>query len=105
VTSAIQQIQDIEFNGGLAWPEDGSILVYLGCPLDPPPRTRMFGEALVESFAAAEAWLRDQAMRDGASFKPAPPKGRSEPVVQRMFEGRHSWLCLLGLRWRLRADA
>ena len=79
-------MHDIEVNGGLAWPDNGKILVYLGCPLDPPPRERMFGEALVGSFAAAEAWLRSRAEKDyGVSFGP-PQAEPFKPVVQRLFE-------------------
>jgi hypothetical protein len=84
--SAIQQMHDIEVGGGLAWPEEGKILVYLGCPLDPPPRTRMFGEVLVDSFAEAEAWLQERARVDyGVTFRP-PKRGR-RPIVQQLYEG------------------
>jgi hypothetical protein len=83
--SAIQQVHDIEFNGGLTWPEDGRILVYLGCPLDPPPRQRMFGEALVESFAEAEAWLRGQAKHYGATLAPGGTPACTA-IVQRLFD-------------------
>jgi hypothetical protein len=84
--SAVQELHDAEFNGGIAWPEQGKILVYLGCPLDPPPRQRMFGEALVGNFAEAEAWLRK---RRSEAFGEAVENSRSpEPAssaIDRLF--------------------
>jgi hypothetical protein len=85
--SAIQELHDSEVNGGLAWPEQGRILVYLGCPLDPPPHERMLGEALVDSFAEAEDWLRNKSRElCGEAFEPPARNGHAEPVVQRLFE-------------------
>lgn len=80
--SAIQEIHDIEVNGGLAWPEEGKILVYLGCPLDPPPRTRMLGEALVGSFAEAEAWLCEWARERYGSKMPYLPLGQVQGALR-----------------------
>jgi hypothetical protein len=82
--NVIQQLHDIEVNGGISWPEDGKILVYLGCPLDPAPRTRMHGEALVNSFAEAEAWLVKRARQLlGKTFRRR--KTTRESVVQRLY--------------------
>jgi hypothetical protein len=83
--SFIQALHDREFNGGLAWPEDGKILVYLGCPLDPPPRQRMFGEALVASFVEAQEWLRERARHHGETLQQTQ-EASEEPIVQRLFE-------------------
>lgn len=83
--AVIQALHDLEQNGGLAWPEDGKILVYLGCPLDPMPRMRRDGEALVDSFAEAEAWLQRRAKEiHGKRGWSNPEKGES--IVQRLFE-------------------
>jgi hypothetical protein len=83
--SAIQQMHDIEVGGGLAWPEEGKILVYLGCPLD-PVRMREAGEALVDSFEEAEAWLLERASQDYRLGFKRPRKNEGQPVVQRLFE-------------------
>ena len=87
--SAVQDMHDMEVNGGLAWPEGGKILVYLGCPLDPPPRTRMHGEALVGTFEEAEAWLRAWAREHyGETLSPPPTTAPGHPIVQRLFDAR-----------------
>jgi hypothetical protein len=84
--SVIQQMHDLELGGGLAWPEDGKILVYLGCPLD-PIRMREAGEALVGTFGEAEDWLRVKAKeRFGVTFQASRKRG--EAVVQRLYEAR-----------------
>jgi len=80
--SPIQALHDMEINGGLAWPENGRILVYLGCPLD-EARMRERGEALVDSFGAAEAWLKARAADYGETVEPRT--GMGKPVVQRLF--------------------
>jgi hypothetical protein len=76
VSSAIQQLHDLEIQGAIGWPVDGKIIVRLGCPLDNKFET----EALVSSFAEAERWLRTAA-------KVAHQKGaRSKPsVVDELF--------------------
>jgi hypothetical protein len=53
--SAIQQLHDAEIQGAIGWPVDGKIIARLGCPLDDWFET----EALVTSFAEAEAWFRE----------------------------------------------
>ena len=85
LVSAIQALHNSEVNGGLAWPEHSRILVYLGCPLDPPPRQRMFGEALVASFAEAEEWLRERARHHGETLQQSR-EASEESIVQRLFE-------------------
>ena len=60
--SLIQRLHDSEINGGIAWPVQGLILAYFGCPLD----GINFDEALVGSFAEAESWLD----RAAASYFP-----------------------------------
>jgi hypothetical protein len=82
--SAIQKMHDIEVGGGLAWPENGRILIYLGCPLD-PVRGREAGEAMVDSFAEAEAWLCRRLRKDYGRKAPRPERARSKPIVQRLF--------------------
>ena len=76
MSSAIQQLHDLEIQGAIGWPVDGKIIVRLGCPLDEKFET----EALVASFAEAERWLRKAA-------KVAPQKSaRSKPsVVDELF--------------------
>lgn len=76
MSSAIQQLHDLEIQGAIGWPVDGKIIVRLGCPLDDKFET----EALVASFAEAERWLRKAA-------KIAPrsgPRSRSS-VVDELF--------------------
>jgi hypothetical protein len=79
-------MHDMEVNGGLAWPEEGKILVYLGCPLDPPPRTRMLGETLADSFAEAEDWLRTRAKQDYEAAFSLPRFKRIPSIIQRVFK-------------------
>jgi hypothetical protein len=55
--SAIQQLHDLEIQGAIGWPVDGKIIARIGCPLD----DRFESEALVTSFAEAEAWFRQAA--------------------------------------------
>ncbi len=80
--SAIQAIHDIEIGGGLAWPEEGNLLVYLGCPLD-AARMRERGEALVGSFAEADAWLRARAAEYGLRLDP-PAEIPAMTIVDRL---------------------
>jgi hypothetical protein len=67
VSSAIQQVHDLEIGGAIGWPVEGKIVVRVGCPLE----DRFESEALVSSFSEAEQWLRK-------AGKLAPPK-RGEP--------------------------
>src|SRR4051794_27136804 len=54
VPSAIQQLHDLEVQGAIGWPVEAKIIVRLGCPL----KDEFESEALVRSFAEAEAWFR-----------------------------------------------
>lgn len=64
--SAIQQLHDLEIQGAIGWPVDGKIIARLGCPLD----NRFESEALVTSFADAEAWFRQAAKLPQSSGSP-----------------------------------
>src|SRR2546421_2256686 len=88
-TSVIQRLHDSEINGGVAWPVQGLILAHFGCPLD----GIKFDEALVRTFAEAEAWFN----RAAASYFPDStfarqerlgPHRRSQPqTVDLLYEG------------------
>ncbi len=89
--SIIQMIHDIEVNGGIAWPQQGGILIHFGCPLD----GIRFDEAFVGSFREAEEWLHDALLKypetSSAYAKLTkgrrPPKEKS-PIIQLLFEHR-----------------
>jgi hypothetical protein len=81
--SAIQALHDIEIGGGLAWPEEGKILVYLGSPFDDAARRDERGRALVGSFAEVEAWLRTRAAEHGVHLEPSTAI-RSPTIVDRL---------------------
>jgi len=91
--SVIQEIHNIEVSGGLAWPEEGKILVYLGCPLDPPPRERMFGEFYTENFTDAANWIREKAKEVfGAELAAPSQMAHEQPIVLRSGRSRFNLL-------------
>jgi hypothetical protein len=64
--SVIQQLHDLEIQGAIGWPVEGKIIARIGCPLD----DWFESEALVTSFAEAEAWFRQAAKLPTGSASP-----------------------------------
>jgi len=92
----IQRLHDSEIDGALEWPIQGKIFVHLGSPV-----SRDFeAEAIVDTFADAQAWLDQEAIRrspNGAyarsrRHQPAEPQ---PSIVQELLDadvaGTASW--------------
>lgn len=94
MTSVIQRLHDSEIGGWITWPDLERLHVRLGCPV----AQRVDAEAYVESFAEAERWMHETAVRQHPSSeyaKAAHGPSASHSVIDRLFKagipGEVSW--------------
>src|SRR5262245_29027873 len=99
--SLIQRLHDGEISGGLVWPVEGLILVYLGRP----KQGRHPVEVLVQTYAEAEEILHRAALQRYpasryAQQQPQAPSPPPDALVQRLYEaGINGAVCWEYPRW------